>query len=83
VFEGLPFIRASPIKYLGLPLLIWQLKRVDLQPLEGKMAGKLATWDGKNINAADRGALVKSILTSRNFPSNTSKDPTVMPCLHE
>jgi hypothetical protein len=29
------------------------------------MAGKLVTWDGKNINVAGRGALVKSVLTSQ------------------
>jgi mannosylglycoprotein endo-beta-mannosidase len=66
VLGGLPVIRDSfPIKYLGLPLSVWQLKRVDFQPLEDKMAGKLVTWDGKNINAAGRGALVKSVLTSQ------------------
>jgi hypothetical protein len=66
VLGGLPVIRDSfPIKYLGLTLSVWQLKRVDFQPLEDKMAGKLVTWDGKNINAAGRGALVKSVLTSQ------------------
>jgi hypothetical protein len=29
------------------------------------MAGKLVTWDGKNINTAGRGALIKSVLTSQ------------------
>jgi hypothetical protein len=44
VLEGLPVIRASfPIKYLGLPLSVWELKRVDFQPLEDKMDGKLVT----------------------------------------
>jgi hypothetical protein len=66
VLGGLSVIRASfPIKYLGLPLSVWELKRVDFQPLEDKMAGKLVTWDGKNINEAGRGALIKSVLTSQ------------------
>jgi hypothetical protein len=52
---------------LGLPLSIWQLKRVDFQPLEDKMAGKLVPWDGKCINIAGRGALVKSVLTSQTI----------------
>jgi hypothetical protein len=66
VLDGVPVIRASfPIKYLGLPLSVWKLKRIDFQPLEDKMVGKLVTWDGKNINAAERGALVKSVLTSQ------------------
>ena len=44
VLDGLPMIRASfPIKYLGLPLSVWQLKRVDFQPLEDKKATKLVT----------------------------------------
>jgi hypothetical protein len=54
-----------------LPLLpydvSWRLKRVDFQPLEDKMVGKLVTWDGKNINAAKHGAFVKSILTSQEI----------------
>jgi hypothetical protein len=66
VLEGLPVVWGSfPFKYLGLPLSVWQLKRKDLQPLEDKMADKLVTWDGKNINVAGRGALVKSVLTSQ------------------
>jgi hypothetical protein len=34
---------------------------VDFQLLEDKMVSKLVTWDGKNINIAGRGALIKSI----------------------
>jgi hypothetical protein len=45
VLMGLPVIKTSfPLKYLGLPLSIWQLKNVDFQPLEDKMGGKLVTW---------------------------------------
>jgi hypothetical protein len=36
---------------------------VDFQSLKEKMAGKLVTWNGKNINVAGSGALVKSVLT--------------------
>jgi hypothetical protein len=50
VLSGLPVIRTTfPMRYLGLPLSVWQLKRVDFQPLGDKMAGKLVTWDGKNL----------------------------------
>jgi hypothetical protein len=86
VLDGVPVIRASfPIKYLGLPLSVWKLKRIDFQPLEDKMVGKLVTWDGKNINAAERGALVKSVLTSQaiNFPSNAAQNPTGVHHFHE
>ena len=66
VIGDLPVVRSTfPIKYLGLPLSIWCLKRVDFQPLEDKAAGKLVTWDGKNVNIAGRGALVKHVLTSQ------------------
>ena len=38
VLSGLPVIRSFfPIKYLGLLLSVWQLKRVDFQPLEYKI----------------------------------------------
>jgi hypothetical protein len=68
IFTGLPVVRDTfPIKYLGLPLSVWQLKRVNFQPLEDKMADKLITWDGKNINMASRWALVKSVLTSQSI----------------
>jgi hypothetical protein len=53
------------IKYLCIWLLVWQLNRVDFQPLEDKMSGKLVTWDGKNINIVARGVLIKSVLTSQ------------------
>jgi hypothetical protein len=66
VLDGISLIRASfPIKYLGLPLSVWKLKRTDFQPLVDKMVNKLVTWDGKNINAARRDDLVKSFLTSQ------------------
>jgi hypothetical protein len=53
------------MKYLGLPLSVRQLKRIDLQLLEYKMAGKLVTWHGKNMIAAGRGALIKSVITAQ------------------
>jgi hypothetical protein len=53
------------MRYLGLPLSVWLLKRVDLQPLEDKMSGKLVTWDGQNMNAAGCGALIRSILMAK------------------
>jgi hypothetical protein len=72
VFEGMPTIRGSfPMKYLGLPLSIWQLKRVDFQPFNDKMGSKLVTWDGKNINIIGRGILVKSRSLSHRVASPT------------
>jgi hypothetical protein len=64
VLDGLLVVRGSfPFKYLGLPLLVWQLKRIVLQLIEDKMANERVTWDGNNINVVGRGALVSSVLT--------------------
>jgi hypothetical protein len=66
VLGGLPFTRASfPLKYLGLPLSVWQLKRVDFQHLEDKCARKLPLWSVKYITRAGRTALVKLVITSQ------------------
>jgi hypothetical protein len=66
ILESLPVCREKfPMKYLGLPLSIWQLKSVDFQHLIDKMAGKIPTWDGKFINMAGRTALVKSVIASQ------------------
>jgi hypothetical protein len=54
------------MRYLGLPLSIWQLKRVDFQHLEDKMVEKIPTWDGKFIDIIGRTTLVKSILASQD-----------------
>jgi hypothetical protein len=61
------------MKYLGLPLSVWQLKRVDLQLLEDKMSGKFVTWDSQNMNAAGRGALIKSVYGSTDYPPYSSQ----------
>ena len=65
ILHSIPASRASfPIKYLGLPLLVCQLRKVDFQYLEDKAAGKLVIWDGKNITTIGRKALVRSVITS-------------------
>jgi hypothetical protein len=47
ILEDIQATRASfPLKYLGLPLLVWQLKWVDFQHLEDKCADKLPLWGG-------------------------------------
>lgn len=66
ILDGVPVTRASfPMKYLGLPLSVWQLKRMDFQYLEDKAAGKLVTWEGQNITTIGRTALVKSVISSQ------------------
>lgn len=53
------------MRHLGLPLSIWQLKKVDLQFLEDKVASKLVTYEGQNITTVGRTTLVKSVTTSQ------------------
>ena len=66
ILEGIPVTRTTfPTRYLGLPLSVWALRRVDFQHLEDKVAGKIPTWDGNLITAAGRTSLVKSVLTSQ------------------
>jgi hypothetical protein len=66
VLEGIPATRATfPLRYLGLPLSVWCLRRRDFQHLEDKCAGRLPTWNGKLINLAGRVSLVKSVLASQ------------------
>lgn len=62
----MPATRASfPMRYFGLPLLVWQLKKVDFQFLEDRGAGKLVTWEGQNITTIGCTTLVKSVITSQ------------------
>lgn len=54
-----------PVIYLGLLLSVWQLKEVNFQFLERKVAAKLVLWEGNNITAIWRTALVKFVLSSQ------------------
>ena len=40
-------VGSFPCKYLGLPLNIKAIRRVDIQPLIDKVGGKLAAWKGR------------------------------------
>jgi hypothetical protein len=50
--------------YLGLPLSHTRLKRIHLQYLEDKVAGKLVPWPRKHASMAGRTVLVKVVLSS-------------------
>nr|CAD40947.1 OSJNBa0027G07.11 [Oryza sativa Japonica Group] len=55
VLEGVPVVRVNfPIKYLGLPLALGRLRKVDLQPVFDKIFGRVASWRVKNMAAAGR-----------------------------
>jgi len=57
-------IKEFPCKYLGLPLHVWAIRRVDIQPLIDKVGGKLASWKGNLLNRAGRLRLINSVLSS-------------------
>jgi hypothetical protein len=41
---AIPSSAHNPLRYLGLPLSVWCLRRTDFQHLEDKCAGRLPTW---------------------------------------
>ena len=66
VLADLPVARATfPLKYLGLPLTVRRLRKIDFQPLIDKAAGKLSTWQGRNLTQTGRVCLTKSVLSSQ------------------
>lgn len=54
-----------PLKYLGLPLAIRRLRKVDFQPLIDKAAKKLSGWQNRNITQAGRICLAKTVLSAQ------------------
>jgi hypothetical protein len=64
LLTDLPVARTSfPMRYLGLPLSIRQLNKVDFQPLIDSAKGKLSAWSGRNLTQAGRLTLTKSVLS--------------------
>lgn len=57
-------IKSFPCTYLGLPLNVRQIRRVDVQPLIDKIGGKLTAWKGRLMNKAGRLRLVNTVLSS-------------------
>jgi hypothetical protein len=57
-------IKSFPCLYLGLPLHLRRLCKIDYMPLLDKVGVKLPRWKGKLMSKAARAQLVKSVLTS-------------------
>jgi hypothetical protein len=57
-------VQNFPCKYLGLPLHVRQIRRVEVQPLIDKMANKLPTWKGRFLNTAGRLKILNMVLSS-------------------
>ncbi|WVZ77322.1 hypothetical protein U9M48_025203 [Paspalum notatum var. saurae] len=65
ILAGFPASRTSfPIRYLGIPLTVARLKKVDFQYLIDKVSSRLAGWQGRNLTHAGRLVLVKSVLSA-------------------
>lgn len=54
-----------PGKYLGLPLHIRKLRRIEVHPLIDKIGARLPGWKGKLLTTAGRETLVKTVLSSQ------------------
>jgi hypothetical protein len=54
-----------PYRYLGLPLHIKKLRKLDYLPLLKKVGGKLPGWKEKLMTKVARAQLIKSIIASR------------------
>lgn len=63
-------IENFPLRYLGIPLSVYKLKRSEEQPLIDKIAARIPGWKGNLLNMAGRTALVKAILSA--IPIHTS-----------
>lgn len=57
-------LKEFPCSYLGLPLHIRKLRRLDVQPLIDRFAARLPTWKGKLLNKTGRAVLIKSTLSA-------------------
>jgi hypothetical protein len=54
-----------PSKYLGLPLHVRKLRKIEVQPLIDKIGLKLPGWKGRLLSTAGRESLVKTVLTAQ------------------
>jgi hypothetical protein len=63
---GFPYLGSNlPIHYLGLLLLIHQLRSGDFQFILDKMASKLPIGQEKYVTTAGRASLIKSVIASQ------------------
>jgi len=63
-------IDTFPCRYLGVPLSVRRLKRVDEQPLIDKIAARIPGWKDRLLNEAGRTVLVRATLSA--IPIHTS-----------
>ena len=57
-------IASFPCKFLGLPLSLRKLRKVDFQPLLDRIATRLACWEAKLLSEAGRLVLLNAVLSA-------------------
>ena len=73
VLQDFPVVRMTfPMRYLGLPLSVHRLKKIDFQHLVDKVAGRLIPWQGRLITSVGSATLVTSVLTAQTTHHITS-----------
>lgn len=55
-------LESFPSRYLGIPLSIFRLNKVDEQGIVDRVAARIPTWKGNLLTVAGRTELVKAIL---------------------
>ena len=66
LLADLPMTRSTfPIKYLGLPLSINRLKKIEFLPLIEKLLGRMKGWYGRHLTQTGRACLTKTVLSSQ------------------
>jgi hypothetical protein len=53
-----------PTTYLGMPITLWRLKLVHLQPVLDRAAAKMVGWQGQIFNLGSRRELIRTVLDS-------------------
>jgi hypothetical protein len=54
-----------PGKYLGLPLHVRKLRKVEVQPLIDKIGARLPGWKGRFLSTTGRETMVKTVLSAQ------------------
>jgi hypothetical protein len=57
-------VKQFPCRYLGLPLHIRKLRKIDFLPLIEKIGSRIPGWKGRFFTSAGRKTLVQSVLSS-------------------
>jgi hypothetical protein len=70
-----------PCRYLGVPLSIYKLKKVDLVPLVDAVADRLPVWKSKLMSKVGRTTLTKVTLTA--IPIQVSIAVELLPWIYK